>query len=549
MDAATPARAPVEILLDRAQVIAWEGETVGGVARRLGRPVPGLCDVEGLPPLQSCYVCLVEVEGEARLRPACVEPVRQGLVVVTDSEAAELARRTAVELLLSDHMGECEAPCERACPAGWDIEPFMEALSSGDRAGALALAQDGLALPATLGYACHAACHKACRRAEEDESLDIKGLHRIVAEEDLLGEAPRIPPVRPFTGKRVVVVGAGPAGLAAAYRLRQGGHGCTVLDAAPRGGGSLREVEGLPARVLDAEIGTLERMGVQLRLGVRVGEHITLDELRASWDAVLLTTASEPAEAITRGAEGAAGTALAGLGGKKAANVHTRATRLPGVFAAGHAAGRGKILIRTIGDGLAAAASIDQHLRGLPVVGPGRPFVVRYWDLEEEERELIAERARLDLDQQLPLEGLRDAEEEAARCLLCGCRETALCGLRGLSGQVGARQGHFSGERRPLVRDESHALITYESGKCILCSACVLAAEREGADPGIAIVGRGFAARVAGPFGDPLAIALDDRSALAAAAVCPTRALRLKSQAECGAAYLVGSSQEGGGVR
>ena len=209
-----------KLTIDGHPVQAPEGQTILQAARAAGIDIPTLCHAvpgeKGLEPSASCYACVVKVAGHKRLLPACATVVHDGMVVQTGGDEVAQARRTAVELLLSDHLGECLAPCQLACPAAWDVPGFMVALRQGDLAGAATIARAGLALPETLGWVCSAPCEKACRRNERDGTLAIRLLHRHAA----FATAGEPAALSPGSAGTVAILGAGPAGLAAAHALR-----------------------------------------------------------------------------------------------------------------------------------------------------------------------------------------------------------------------------------------------------------------------------------------------------------------------------------------
>ena len=130
------------------------------------------------------------------------------------------ARRTALELLLSDHLGDCVAPCQFGCPAKMDIPTMLRQIAAGKFREAIATVKRDIALPAMLGRICPAPCEKVCRRGDHDGAVSICLLKRLVADVDLASDDPYLPACKPSTGKRVAIVGAGPTGLSAAYYLR-----------------------------------------------------------------------------------------------------------------------------------------------------------------------------------------------------------------------------------------------------------------------------------------------------------------------------------------
>jgi formate dehydrogenase major subunit len=238
----------------------------------------------------------VQIEGRRTLSPACGMPVAVGMAVVTGSEDVRAARKMALELLLSDHAGECVAPCAAQCPAGLDIPGFVHGIATGDTHRAMEVIADRLALPGSLGRICPRLCERQCRRSDLDQGLSIGALHRYVA--DLAHYAP---PRAPSTGKSVAIIGAGPAGLAAAYYLMRNGHDCTLFDAHALPGGMLRygiPANRLPKDALEAEIDAIRLLGARFRMGERWGEDFTLAGLREQHDAVFVAIGAQRAQGL-----------------------------------------------------------------------------------------------------------------------------------------------------------------------------------------------------------------------------------------------------------
>jgi len=291
----------IALTIDGKSVRVKPGTTVLEAAQWLGIRIPTLCHVKGLEPASSCFVCAVQIEGRRTLSPACAMPVAEGMVVVTASDDVRQARKMALELLLSDHAGECVAPCAARCPAGLDIPGFVRGIATTDNRHSMEVIAKRLALPGALGRICPRLCEQECRRCEHDQGLAIGALHRYSADMDAGSAEPYLPPRVAGTGRSVAIIGAGPAGLAAAYYLRQKGHACTLLDAAPAPGGMLRygiPAYRLPKDALDAEIDAIRKLGAEFRMAKRWGQDFTLAELRADHDAVFVAFGAQQAQGL-----------------------------------------------------------------------------------------------------------------------------------------------------------------------------------------------------------------------------------------------------------
>ncbi len=282
----------VTITLDGREVKAQEGATILEVAREHGIEIPTLCSDDKLEPYGSCWLCIVDVEGARGFVPSCSTRVADGMVVTTNSDDIRATRRLCLELLLSDHYGDCVAPCTITCPAGIDIPGYIDHIKNGRFQEAVALIKERNPLPLIIGRVCPHTCETQCRRNNVDEPIGINNLKRFAADYDIACNVPYTPELAPSTGKKVAIIGGGPAGLSAAYYLVQMGHEPTIFDAMPALGGMLRygiPEYRLPNAVLDKEIQGILDLGVKAETGVKLGEDISVEGLLDDgFDAVLL---------------------------------------------------------------------------------------------------------------------------------------------------------------------------------------------------------------------------------------------------------------------
>ncbi|MGE5467940.1 MAG: FAD-dependent oxidoreductase [Ignavibacteria bacterium] len=181
-----------------------------------------------------------------------------------------------------------DVPCHAACPAGIDVPRYVQLAAEGKYAEAIAVVREKLPFPGILGRACYAMCESACLRGKLDDPLSIRGLKRIADDHDT-GLWRRYAKQLPPTGRRVAIIGAGPAGLTAAWYLAKQGHAVTVFDAHPHGGGTARygiPSYRVPPDVVDREVAEVGKLGVKFEFGRKVDDIDTLFE--KGFDAVFI---------------------------------------------------------------------------------------------------------------------------------------------------------------------------------------------------------------------------------------------------------------------
>jgi len=183
-----------------------------------------------------------------------------------------------------------KAPCRLACPAGLNVQGYVQMVKQGKYKEALEIIMEQLPLPGVLGRVCPHECEDACRRCQVDEPLSIRDLKRLAAD----SFDPRQVGIEcaPKIGKKVAIIGSGPAGLSVGYHLARKGVDATIFEALPKAGGMLRvgiPDHRLPGEVLDKDIEVVTSLGVQLKLNACLGKDFTVDSLLADgFDAVFL---------------------------------------------------------------------------------------------------------------------------------------------------------------------------------------------------------------------------------------------------------------------
>lgn len=280
----------VKLTINGKQITAPADSTILEAARQNGIYIPTLCQDDAVEIYGACGLCVVEAQGIPKLLRSCSAKVSDGMVIETESKRVVESRKIAMELLMSAHDGDCIAPCQLACPANTDCQGYVGLIANGKFDDALKLIKETNPLPASIGRVCPHPCEKACRRAKVEKPINIAQLKFFAADLDLKGEA-YLPKCAAATGKKVAIVGGGPAGLTAAYYLRLLGHEVTVFDMMDKMGGMLRygiPQYRLPKEILDAEIALIEKTGVRLVNNCKFGKDITLKMLKSVNDAVIL---------------------------------------------------------------------------------------------------------------------------------------------------------------------------------------------------------------------------------------------------------------------
>jgi formate dehydrogenase major subunit len=271
---------------------AEHGDSVLDVCRRNGIEIPTLCHDERLKPYSSCFLCVVEIEGMRTLQPSCSTKVGKDMKINTESDRIKKSRKTALELLLGNHYADCLGPCKLTCPAGVDVQGYIALIEKGLYSEAVGLIKEKNPLPAICGRVCVRPCEVACRRnLIDDTGVGIDYLKRYATDKDFEGKK-YMPVKKEPTGKKVCVIGAGPAGLTSAYYLSLEGHQADIIESSPYGGGMLRygiPEYRLPNDLIQKEIDSITELGATISYGKKFGKEINYDYIKANYDAMITT--------------------------------------------------------------------------------------------------------------------------------------------------------------------------------------------------------------------------------------------------------------------
>jgi NADPH-dependent glutamate synthase beta subunit-like oxidoreductase/ferredoxin/Pyruvate/2-oxoacid:ferredoxin oxidoreductase delta subunit len=384
----------IKLNIDGREVETQPGKSILEASLEAGIYIPFLCYHPDLPSTGDCRLCVVEVEEMAELVISCTTPAADGMTVRTKTGKLSVARRQAMETILTGHPADCGTcikylncelqslkqyiseeeykpkgqarlfavdnsnplftldpnkcvmctrclrackdlrgvgvlvektrgeeryigtadglplaqagcrfcgacaevcpsgaimdkeeltrgknrksallPCRYTCPAEINVPEYLRFIGEKDYAAAMAVIREKVPFPGVLGYVCDRPCEDVCRRGEINQAISIRELKRYAAEHDKTDSWRGNSGRKPGTGKSVAVIGAGPAGLTAAYYLARQGHQVTVYEGLPSAGGMLRcgiPEYRLPREVLDNEIKYIEHKGVKIKTGTRI---------------------------------------------------------------------------------------------------------------------------------------------------------------------------------------------------------------------------------------------------------------------------------------
>jgi NADPH-dependent glutamate synthase beta subunit-like oxidoreductase len=283
----------INMKIDGISVSVEENTSLLDAAKKIGKEIPTLCFNDKITHNTSCFVCVVKDLKSGRFLPSCAARVAPDMEIDTESKEVLDMRRTCLDLLLSEHSGDCEAPCTISCPAHAAVEEYVRLGKEGKHLEGLKVIKERIPLPISIGRVCPRFCEKDCRRNVEDAPVAINEFKRTAAD---LHYGEYLEERKPLNGKKVAIIGAGPAGLSVAYFLRLEGVASDIYDMNPEPGGMLRygiPEYRLPKKTLDFEIAHFTKMGgIDFHFSKKLGKDIELKDLEEKYDAVAICIGS-----------------------------------------------------------------------------------------------------------------------------------------------------------------------------------------------------------------------------------------------------------------
>jgi ferredoxin len=283
----------MKIFINGKEVESSAGETLIETVRRAGFAIPSLCYAKGAKHKSSCMVCAVKNSVTGQIIPSCTTLPTEGMQIETDSAEVMQSRTLSLELLLSDHRADCEAPCKVACPGNMDVATMNRLYDAGKTDEALSLLRNTLVIPATLCYICNAPCERICRKGDLNAPVPVREIKKKLVSQTNLDA---IVPSAICNGKKIAVTGSDPAALATAYHLCSEGYEVSVFEPS----GTLLKPyirsENVPAEIIELETEVVKRMGIKV-------EYTSDPPAANEFDAVInpVTKTKQPARMVLEG--------------------------------------------------------------------------------------------------------------------------------------------------------------------------------------------------------------------------------------------------------
>lgn len=408
------------IKLNNKQIEVSGNEPLIEIAQKEGYSIPFLCYNKDAKHKSSCMVCAVKNCASGQIIPSCTTFPTDGMEIETDSKEIRQIRALSLELLLSDHRADCEAPCKMACPGGLDIATMNRLYDAGKEMEALELLRDTLVIPATLCYTCNAPCENICRKNDIDKKVEIREIKKDLVSKTKLENISKTK----SNGKKVAVLGSNPAGLSAAYHLCKLGYETTIFELTSQILIPYIDASTVPSDIIKLELEVIQKTGVKFIVSNENSSLENFDGIistnseNQNVDWIILTSKSkQPARLVLEGR-------------KLAEQMHAK-------------------LSQSENDKIENTKSFNSN----------------YSRFTETEKELIKKQDHI--------------SKNKSNCLYCDCDNKNSCKLRTYATECGIKNIRYSKESsvEALQRQHIHGDIWFESAKCIRCGLCVYNSE------------------------------------------------------------------------
>lgn len=244
----------INITINKKSYETISGTTIYDICDKIGIDIPTLCHIKGVRNDSSCSICLVKDIQSGKLLTSCSTLVQDGMEILTDDDEVLLARKESLEILLSEHVGDCEAPCQTACPIGFDIPSIMDNSRTDEELYKIII--QTIPFPSITSRLCKAPCQKACRRDLVDTHIKIKETIKDISDKFLYTDI--IPIKEPDRGKIVSIHVSSYALLAAAWKFQILGYSVYITNNLEKEY-FLKDIE---SELLAAEIEKLSLLGI-----------------------------------------------------------------------------------------------------------------------------------------------------------------------------------------------------------------------------------------------------------------------------------------------
>lgn len=272
------------------------GESILDVANRNNIKIPTLCYDKRFTHTTSCFICIVK-DKDRGLIPSCSSPASDALDIITESEEISKYRKLCLELLLAEHDADCFSTCKTSCPAGIDVRTYILNVRQDKEFDGFLTIRKNNPFVSVVGRVCPAFCEKDCNRNAIDETLSIRLLKRHIGDtvykkyDDKLFKH-ELTLKKDKNGESIAIIGAGPAGLTAAYYLILEGFDVTIYEKEKELGGMLKfciPSYRLPRDILNTEINSIIRLGINVKLNEEINEE-KIDKLKKEYSKVIVAT-------------------------------------------------------------------------------------------------------------------------------------------------------------------------------------------------------------------------------------------------------------------